>query len=802
MNLLFPSHRPNGHCLPSMMPSQPAAAPTRIRRHIRVRGVVQGVGFRPYVYRHARALGLVGYVCNDDAGVLIEVEGAPPDVLTFLDTLPQHAPMGSVVQSIESHEAALQREPSFAIVASAASAGGVVPVSPDRATCTDCWAEFHDPVDRRYHYPFINCTQCGPRYTIVRDVPYDRPLTTMAAFTMCAECQAEYDDPGSRRFHAQPNACPACGPTLRWQRVAPHHDHARVSGNDAVLAARIALQTGGVIAVKGIGGFHLVCDARSARAVDLLRQRKRRAEKPLAMMVASIDDARRYVDVSDAAAALLHSAPHPIVLLPRCAQARFPLAPSLAPGMDVLGILLPYSPIHALLVADGPIVCTSGNLSDEPIVFEDADALQRLAPIVDGFLMHDRPIHVPCDDSVVQLDDTGAEMPIRRSRGYAPMPVRVGTWSAAGDRTPEVLAVGAELKSTIAVTRGCDVFLSAHLGDVGDPTTLDALAHAARHMSALHHVVPDRVACDMHPGYLSTRWATAYAREHGLPLVPVQHHHAHLASLMAEHGCDATQRILAFTFDGTGYGTDGTIWGGEALLGNYHGATRVASLAPFLLPGGDASVRRPARTALALLHASGLPWDTSWPVVRDLQASDAEILKAQLDRRLGCAETTSMGRFFDACAALLGVCGHVSYEGQAAMMLEQHARRHAGAAPTLRFTRDAATDGRLLLSPAALLRDVQQLLQRGTDVAAVAYALHAAVADAVVQVAQHNRDQDGAHPVGLTGGVFQNRLLSWLTRDRLTGAGFTTLVHRTVPANDGGLALGQAAIAWHTSLST
>ena len=788
-----------------MTPNRSSALPDRIRRQIRVRGVVQGVGFRPYVYRQARAYGLVGFVCNDVAGVLIEVEGVLSAVDGFLDALPQQIPGGAIVQSIEATDAALAADVDFAIVASAASSGGAVsgavPVSPDRATCQACWDEFHDPTDRRYLYPFINCTQCGPRYTIVRGVPYDRPLTTMASFTMCAECQAEYDDPASRRFHAQPNACPCCGPSLKWVSATAQWQHATTVAHEAVLSARIQLQTGGVLAVKGIGGYHLVCDARSTRAVDTLRQRKRRADKPLAVMVGSLDDARRYAEISDAAAALMCSPAHPIVLVPRRVDPKYPLADGIAPAMDTIGLLLPYSPIHALLTVDGPIVCTSANLSDEPIVYDDAKALDCLAPLVDGFLIHNRTIHVPCDDSVVQLHDDGAEMPMRRSRGYAPMPVHVVSGSSR-TLVPDVLAVGAELKSTIAVTRREQVFLSAHLGDVGDPSTLEALAHAVDHMTALHGVVPARVACDLHPGYLSSRWAAAYASARSLPLVPVQHHHAHLAALLAERATVATQSILAFTFDGTGYGTDGTIWGGEALLGNYDRAERVASLAPFLLPGGDAAVKHPARTALALLHASAMAWDDHWPVVRDGSANERHILRTQLDRRLGCAETTSMGRFFDACAALLGVRYHVSYEGQAAVLLEQVAHHHVGAAPPLSFTIDVAPDDRLLLSPVALLHDLLREIRRGVALPALAYAIHAAVADAVLRVATQCRDRYGAYPVGLTGGVFQNRLLTRLTRERLVSAGFTTWEHRTVPANDGGLALGQAAIAWHRVMSS
>ncbi len=771
-----------------------------VRRRLHVQGLVQGVGFRPFVFRLARAHALAGFVHNDDRGVVIEVEGASRAVHAFAQALRSTPPPGAVIQHIDISATPTRHDLDFVIVQSGRRDRGTVPVSPDRATCDACWREFHDPTDRRFRYPFINCTACGPRFTIMQNVPYDRAFTTMAAFTMCVRCQAEYDDPGSRRFHAQPNACPECGPSLVWWRTTGAADRSRarpVRSNDAVLAARVALQTGDVIAVKGIGGYHLLCDARSDRAVALLRTRKRRSDKPLAIMVATLDEARAVADVSDAAARVLSSPAHPIVLLPRRVDTPSGLATNVAPGVGTIGLMLPYAPIHALLVADGPVVCTSGNVSDEPIAYEDAVAIERLSPLVDGFLVHDRPIHVPCDDSVVQLDERGEEAPLRRSRGYAPYPVIL---RPAVGNAPSVLAVGAELKSTIAVARGDAVFLSAHLGDVGDPGTLDAMSHAARHLLHLHSVTPDRIACDLHPGYLSSRWARDLAVELGVPVVGVQHHHAHLAALSAEHQLDPLQPMLAFTFDGTGYGADQSIWGGEVLMGHCGGFTRVASLKPFPLPGGDAAVREPARSALALLHAVDLPWTASLEAVHRFTASQRDVVRIQLERRLGCVDTTSMGRFLDACASLLGVRQVVTYEGQAAIGLEHLARRGAASSPVgtgFRFDVEEAADGRLLISPRRLLEQVLAAVHANADRSFIAFAIHAAIAEIMVRIAGNLRDRFGAMPVGLSGGVFQNQLLSQLACTGLRAHGFPVLTHRLVPANDGGLALGQAVIARH-----
>lgn len=780
-----------------------------VRRQVRVRGTVQGVGFRPFVHRIASAHRLTGWVYNDDDGVLLEVEGPAPDVDAFLTALVREAPAASVVESVTTSDKTVQHALDFVIRDSPPRAGGTVPISPDLATCADCWREFNDPADRRYRYPFLNCTQCGPRFTIVLDVPYDRARTTMRQFTMCPDCQREYEDPTSRRFHAEPNACPLCGPSLAWYAPGDHAPLAR--RDDALEQALTVVRRGGVIAVKGIGGYHLVCDATNARAVATLRARKHRPDKPLAILVDSLETLRTFATVSDGAAASLTSPAHAIVLVPHAAHT--PIAPNVAPGVDTIGAMLPSLPLHAMLATLGPLVCTSGNLSDEPIAWRDEDARTRLTPLVDGVLAHDRPIEVPCDDSVVQIGSDDRERPVRRSRGYAPFPLSVPRGDYACER---VLAVGAELKATIGVLQGARCFLSSHIGDVASPDTLDAMTHAVAHLERLHDAHPERVVCDLHPGYLSAAWAEREAASRGVPLVRVQHHHAHLASLMAEHGLGPNDSLFAFTFDGTGYGPDGTIWGGEALLGGYREFRRIASITPFPLAGGDAAVKQTWRAALGLLHALGIPAEEATMLETALEPAQKRTMAWQLAKGMGCATTTSMGRLLDACAALAGGRRAVSYEGQGAIEFEAAA---AGCVPAdsvplagryrMRVEENPdsgpdAADRIMNVAPVvrALLADVRLQGQPGAPaLAAIARAVHDGIAAGMVEVARHARNAHGVHTIGLTGGVFQNRLLSDLARTALVAEGFTVLEHHRVPSNDGGLALGQAMIAACTILS-
>lgn len=768
------------------MTAGPVTSPMAIvRRRLRVRGVVQGVGFRPFVHGLAARLGIGGHVGNDGAGVFIEIEGDEARLDAFLADLQHQAPPLANVESIDAETIEARGETRFSILASEVTPGAVTPVAPDVAPCVDCLRELADPADRRYRYPFINCTNCGPRYTIVRDVPYDRPLTTMAAFDMCQDCRREYDDPSHRRFHAQPNACPTCGPRLAWQ--ATGEDAPSAVEEAALERALDLLARGGVVAVKGVGGFHLACDATNENAVALLRSRKHRAEKPLALLAADLDVVRRFACVSDEEAALLSSPARPIVLLGRVDSPALGIADSVAPGQNTLGVMLPPSPLHHLLAAFGVLVLTSGNLSEEPIARDNDEALLRLSAIADGFLQHDRPIHVVCDDSVVRMH-AGRELPLRRSRGYAPFPVRLPR------ALPSVLAVGAELKATACLTRDHYAFLTPHIGDLANLETLEAMQRACDHLERLFRVAPTRIACDLHPGYRSSQWARQLAASRGLPVIQVQHHHAHLVALGAEHGLAPDEELLAFAFDGTGYGTDGTIWGGEVLLGDAYGFERVAHLTTAPLPGGDAAVRHPARVALAQLWAAGHPWDHTASATA-LTAEARRILHTQLERGLNVATTSSIGRFLDAAASLAGGRHTVSYEGQAAIEFEAVALRASREVTPYEFAIVAGGAAPVQFDGTPVLRAIAADAARGRAIGDIARAVHEGLAETIVTVAEMVRDTRGSTRVGLTGGVFQNVLLLSLASARLREAGFAVYTHHKVPPNDGGLALGQAIVA-------
>ena len=757
-----------------------------VRVGVRVRGTVQGVGYRPFVWSLAHRLGVRGHVGNDADGVFIEAEGGEGAIRAFLAALRDEAPPLAAVEEVEHHRIGPTGGTQFAIVASPTGvADRVTTVSPDVALCDACRRELLDPTDRRYRYPFINCTDCGPRFTIIRALPYDRPRTTMAGFTMCGLCQAEYDDPSQRRFHAQANACPSCGPHVWWRPVG---GGASCAKEDAIAAALACLAHDGIVAVKGIGGFHLACRATSTTAIAMLRARKHREEKPLAVMAPDLEAVRRFAIVREDDARLLQGRERPIVILPRSPAPTLDLPPSLGPGHHTLGVMLPYSPLHELLMDGEVLVMTSGNLVDEPIARTNDEALARLAPLVDGFLLHDREIHVATDDSVIRHVG-GRELPIRRSRGYAPYPVRLP------GEVPSVLAVGGELKATGCLTRDRYAFLSQHIGDVGNHETLESLQEACAHLERLFDVSPRRVACDLHPGYESTRWAIAHAAARGLPVTRVQHHHAHLVSLAAEHGW-LHEPLLAFVFDGTGLGTDGAIWGGEVLLGDASGFERLGHLAATPLPGGDASIRRPSRLALAQLRSAGVPWDPGLPPMQDWPEVPRAVLARQLERNLNCVATTSMGRFLDAAASIAGVRQRVSYEGQAAIELEALASTAPsdGASYAFALRQEGMAlvfDGGPVLAAAA--RDVLA----GVEAAVIARRVHTAVCDMMVEVADALRSRAPGMRIGLTGGVFQNVLLTSEVAERLRRAGFTPLSHHLVPPNDGGLALGQALVAAH-----
>lgn len=761
-----------------------------VRQRYRITGVVQGVGFRPFVHRAAAELGLAGFVGNDSGAVFVEVQGPPAQLGEFARRLRTEAPPLARIADIEVVDVETNGDTGFAIVESHTAAGATTPIPPDVAVCDDCVAELFDPSDRRYRHPFITCTNCGPRFTIIRALPYDRPATTMASFAMCARCAAEYHDPANRRFHAQPIACPDCGPAL-WFASATE----RIDGADAALAAaQQALAGGAVVAVKGIGGYHLACVVDDEAAVAGLRARKARGAKPFAVLVRDLAVARRYAYIDDTEVAIMAGPARPIVLLRRRPDA--PLADAVAPGSPLIGLMLPYSPIHHLLLAAVPdsgapvpdaLVLTSANRSDEPICFTDEDAAQRLwgpVPLCDAMLDHNRPIHVPCDDSVVRVVD-GRELPIRRSRGYAPLPVDLGRDG------PPVLAVGAELKNTFCLTDGPRAYLSGHIGDMGSYETLRAFERAVGQLSEIRGR-PVRLAADLHPGYQTRTWAERHA--HDRPLDLIQHHHAHVASLLAEQH-RLGEPIVGVSFDGTGYGCDATIWGGEILrLGaDSHRFSRAAHLLAVPLPGGDAAVKNPWRMALAQLWAAGVDWTPDLAPVSAASPAEVRLIRSQLDNNVGVVPCSSMGRLFDAVASLLGVRHRIDYEGQAAIELEVLAESASQPWPLRLEVRDDA-----VIDPRAMVRAMVSALRAGAPTAGLAAGFHEAVAAAVAEAV--GLVAGDVRLVGLTGGVFQNVLLLRACRQRLQQAGFEVLIHHTVPPNDGGLALGQAAVALLTAL--
>ncbi len=731
------------------------------RLRLRVSGLVQGVGFRPYVHRLASELGLAGHVGNDTAGVFIEVEGLGPALDAFSARLVTDAPGPARITGVVDEHIAPTGDTGFVIVESQAQGPVRTFVSPDIATCADCLAELFDPADRRARYPFINCTNCGPRFTITRSLPYDRPNTTMADFALCDTCASEYHDPADRRFHAQPVACADCGPRLWFEHAGTP---GRVEGTDAALgAAQAALARGEVVAVKGLGGYHLACDAASSVAVQRLRDRKHRVDKPFAVMVRDLGVAAALAHVDQAAADLLASAERPIVLVRRREGAA--VSALVAPANPRLGVLLPYTPLHHLLFATAPgagagarvpaaLVMTSGNLTDEPICFEDVDARRRLGDIADAWLLHDRPIHVPCDDSVLEVDPgTGRVLPLRRSRGYAPLPVRLPFAAAP------TLAVGGELKNTFCLASGHDAFVSQHIGDMGSLETWAAFERSARQLAGLYGIAATQVAADAHPGYQTRRWADGAAPG---PVAEVYHHHAHIASVMAEHGVPAGRRVIGLAFDGTGFGADGTIWGGEILVAGYDAFARVAHLRPVPLPGGDAAIRRPCRAALAHLWAAGIEWADDLPPVAALDPGERAVLARQLERGTGCVPTSSMGRLFDAVSSLLGLRHEASYEAQAAMELQWAAEKTLRCAEPTRSYRFELDDDQV--DPSPVLRGLADDLRRGGATGAMAAGFHVAVARLVADVAVRQRARTAIGVVALSGGVFQNVLLLGLAR--------------------------------------
>ncbi|HUA48117.1 MAG TPA: carbamoyltransferase HypF [Solirubrobacteraceae bacterium] len=746
------------------------------RARVRVTGTVQGVGFRPYVYRLAGELSLGGFVLNDAHGVLIEVEGSATGVDRFLERLPSEAPPLAVLEQVLVEEGSPSGDVAFAIHESVGEGVPDAPVTPDTATCADCLRELFDPSDRRFRYPFINCTNCGPRFTIVRGVPYDRPLTTMAGFTMCPACLAEYEDPSDRRFHAQPNACPVCGPSLWLIGVDGE------GGWDPIQSTASAIQDGAIVAVKGVGGYHLACRADDERAVGALRARKHREDKPFALMAPSVTVAESLVSLEGPGRALLTSPARPIVLAPRLPDA--PVAASVAPGAPELGVMLPYSPLHHLLLADAgtTLVLTSGNVSDEPIAYRDDDALARLKDIADLFLVHDRPIETRTDDSVARATPRGTVL--RRSRGYVPAAIPLPGPGAAR----AVLACGAELKNTFCLAKGKRAWVSHHIGDLENYETLRSFTDGIEHYARLFAVAPEVVAHDLHPEYLSTKYALELD---DVDLVGVQHHHAHLAACLAEHGEPGP--AIGAIFDGTGYGLDGTVWGGELLLGDAGAFRRVGMLRPVLLPGGAQAIRQPWRMACAWL-SEALDRDPAIPATLSRRVDPRAWAQVSGLIRTGGVSpaTSSMGRLFDAVAALAGIRSEVNYEGQAAVELE------AAADPSERGTYPigfSEPDGLLVIDPRETITAVAADVARGEHAGAIASRFHRAIVAATVQACAHLATVHATHIAVLSGGVFQNRLLLDSISGGLAATGLRVLVPERLPVNDGGISYGQAAVA-------
>jgi hydrogenase maturation protein HypF len=751
------------------------------RLRVVIRGAVQGVGFRPFVYRLATEMGLPGWVSNSPQGVFVEVEGPPETLRTFLLRLQEERPPRSSIQSLESSFLAPVGFGTFEIRPSDGTGERTTLILPDIGTCTDCLREIFDPADRRHLYPFANCTNCGPRFSIIQALPYDRPNTTMARFAMCEGCATEYENPGDRRFHAQPNACPTCGPHLElWDPagalLSTHHQ----AMGDAVEAIR----DGHILAVKGLGGFHLMVDARNDDAVRRLRARKHREEKPLAIMAPYLEWVKAVCEVSPLEARLLLSPESPIVLLRRQPSGdgdTGSVAPSVAPGNPDLGIMLPYTPLHHILLRelDIPVVATSGNLSDEPICTDEQDAVSRLAGIADVFLVHDRPIARHVDDSVARVI-LGREQVLRRARGYAPLPVHVG------QPLPPLLAVGAHLKNAVAVSNHTEVFLSQHIGDLETSQAFDAFRRVCEDFTRLYDLKPKAVACDSHPDYLSTRHATAT----GLPVVRVQHHYAHVLACMAENGLDPP--VLGVSWDGTGYGLDQTVWGGEFLRITDTGFERVAHLRPFPLPGGERAIKEPRRTAVGLLYEierDAFMAREDLAPVRSFGKRERRLLAQALAHRLNTPLTSSAGRLFDGVAALLGLRLTTQFEGQAAMELEW-AIQGIVTDESYPF-RVEPKDGSMVLDWEPLIRSLVADFTSGFPVAVLAARFHNTLAETIVAVAERLGDRT----VALSGGCFQNRYLTERVVQRLTEAGYSPHWHQRVPPNDGGIALGQIMAA-------
>ena len=753
------------------MTTSPAA------KQITVKGIVQGVGFRPYIFQLAGRHNLCGHVANTASGVHIHVEGLAADIEGFLNSIPTEAPPLAQITAVKTSGANHENCQSFAIVTSREDTGKTALISPDVAICADCLAEMLTPEDRRFHYPFINCTNCGPRYTIIDDIPYDRPQTAMKHFRMCPLCQAEYDNPTNRRFHAQPNACPVCGPQVALLDAKGQ----ALPVDDPVTSAIALLKEGHIVAIKGLGGFHLAVDAQNESAVVRLRRRKHREEKPFALMAPDIEGVRQFASVDAEEAAVLSTPQRPILLLTK--RANHPIAPSVSPRNRYFGVMLPYAPLHYLLLAKSftALVMTSANLSEEPIVIDNDEAVERLSGIADYFLVHDRPINLRCDDSIVRKT-AGATRFIRRARGYVPTPVFLS------HAPPPVLACGAELKNTVCLTKEDRAFVSQHIGDLENMATYDAFRSTIAHLQRILDIAPRAIACDLHPDYFSTRFALA---QNTLPIIQVQHHHAHIVSCMAENHVD--ERVIGLAFDGTGYGSDATIWGGEVLFADRADFERAACFRPVPMPGGAAAIKSPWRMAISYLYqAFGKHYHRlDIPFTAEIDQKQADILVAMMQQGLNTPMTSSMGRLFDSVAALAGLRHTVAFEGQAAMELEMTAQSED--CGHYEFDWQVSEVIHILTDP--IIQGVVNDLERGYSAARISRRFHTTLVRLFTDLCLLLRRQSGLNRVALSGGSFQNAILLTELSKALGVEGFDVYTHRLVPPNDGGISLGQAVVA-------
>lgn len=747
---------------------------------ISIKGIVQGVGFRPFVYSLAKKYKINGKVWNTSSGVEIQVSGQPDDMAIFLDELRHNPPTLARIDMLESSSIDMVFAPGFEILESKANTEDFLLISPDYTICKDCQSELFDPRDRRFRYPFINCTNCGPRLTIITDIPYDRPKTTMAEFELCPECLEEYGNPADRRFHAQPIACPRCGPNLTFQLTNGQIFHKE----EAITQARKNLKTGKIIAIKGLGGYHIACDASNKNAVEQLISRKHRSEKPLALMSFDEPTIRKFCIVTPSESQLLNSIQHPIVLLEKknfCS-----LSEIVAPNQNHLGFMLPYTPLHLLLLEPEPdfpdvFVMTSGNISEEPIAHEDEDAFDRLSLLVDGFLTHNRSIHTRVDDSVVRIFEDRI-YPIRRSRGYAPNPI------VLPGEIPEMLACGAELKNTFALSRENYAFVSHHIGDLENYETLRAFESGISHFQRLFRVNPELIVSDLHPDYLSSIYATNRAQKDELPLIKVQHHHAHLASCLVDNQWQTHDPVIGIILDGTGYGSDGTIWGGEFLLGNYAGFSRPFHLESVPLPGGDSSIRQPAKTGLSYLAFAGIDLENDLPPVSHFSSESLNLLQSQLSHGINCPMTSSMGRLFDAVSSIIGIRQTITYEAQAAIDLENCCDKSEQGCYSYSFR-----DG--LINTRSIIKEIVEDWRRKQNKGIISAKFHNTIARICLDASLNIRKNHSISIIALSGGVWQNITLLQKTKPLLEENGFTVLIHNQAPSNDGGISLGQLMIA-------